>query len=159
MSQRRSTPLTGIQSTSVTSVESIPVSFCFFASNDVLQFDLPANLRASHDAYEALSNAKFIVHSIPIQSTIDYLRSIALHVPADAVFVSTSKGLDADTLLMMKDIIPSALDRSPPMAFVSGPSFAKELMQRQPTGLVVAAYGLCIVPFPSMSVFRLNFIA
>ena len=40
---------------------------------------------------------------------------------------------------MMKDIIPRALGREPPMAFVSGPSFAKELMLKQPTGLVVAS--------------------
>jgi len=39
----------------------------------------------------------------------------------------------------MSDVIPAALGRDQPTAFLSGPSFAKELMQRHPTTVVVAA--------------------
>ena len=39
--------------------------------------------------------------------------------------MSTSKGLHSDLLLTMNDIIPQALCRDQPCAFLSGPSFAK----------------------------------
>jgi glycerol-3-phosphate dehydrogenase len=35
------------------------------------------------------------------------------------------QGLHSETLEMMKDLIPAAVKRDIPMAFVSGPSFAK----------------------------------
>lgn len=39
----------------------------------------------------------------------------------------------------MSQIIPKALGRDQPMAFFSGPSFAKELVEDQPTAVVVAS--------------------
>ncbi len=39
----------------------------------------------------------------------------------------------------MSDIIPSALGRQQPMSFISGPSFAKELMSDVPTAVLVAS--------------------
>ena len=44
----------------------------------------------------------------------------------------------------MSEIIPKALGRPQPTAFLSGPSFAKELMQNQPTAMVVASTDLAI---------------
>lgn len=39
----------------------------------------------------------------------------------------------------MSDLVPSALERKQPAVFLSGPSFAKEVMQQRPTGLVAAS--------------------
>lgn len=39
---------------------------------------------------------------------------------------------------MMSELIPSALERKQPAVFLSGPSFAKEVMQNRPTGVVAA---------------------
>jgi hypothetical protein len=39
----------------------------------------------------------------------------------------------------MSELIPSALERKQPAVFLSGPSFAKEVMQNRPTGVVAAA--------------------
>ena len=41
---------------------------------------------------------------------------------------------------MMSDVIPAALERPQPMAFLSGPSFAKDLLQEMPTGFSVASH-------------------
>jgi hypothetical protein len=79
-------------------------------------------------------------------------QSIAPFVPAAATLVSTSKGLHSQTLEMMCDLLPRVLPGRP-ACFVSGPSFAKvclwrictlmyqELMDRRPTGLVLASSG------------------
>jgi glycerol-3-phosphate dehydrogenase (NAD+) len=41
--------------------------------------------------------------------------------------ISVSKGLYMKTLEMMCDVIPAALERDQPVAFLSGPSFAREV--------------------------------
>jgi hypothetical protein len=38
----------------------------------------------------------------------------------------------------MSELIPSALDRKQPAVFLSGPSFAREVMENRPTGIVAA---------------------
>jgi glycerol-3-phosphate dehydrogenase (NAD+) len=40
---------------------------------------------------------------------------------------------------MMSELIPSALERKQPAVFLSGPSFAREVMEARPTGVVAAA--------------------
>jgi len=50
-----------------------------------------------------------------------------------------SKGIEVSTGKVMSDLIPSALERRQPMVFLSGPSFAKEVMDERPTGLVAAS--------------------
>ena len=53
--------------------------------------------------------------------------------------MSTSKGIHVATEKLMYDVIPDALGRNQPAAFLSGPSFAKEMMQNFPTTVVVAS--------------------
>jgi len=71
--------------------------------------------------------------------SFDYLQKLKPIIPIDVPIISSSKGICTQTLKMMNSIIPEALGRIPPMAFISGPSFAKELLSDMPTGLVVAS--------------------
>jgi glycerol-3-phosphate dehydrogenase (NAD+) len=57
----------------------------------------------------------------------------------DVAIIAASKGLEKHTGLMMSDLIPSALGRQQPAVFISGPSFAKEIVKNMPTALVAAA--------------------
>ena len=57
--------------------------------------------------------------------------------------VSVSKGLEVGSGRMMSELIPSALGRKQPAAFLSGPSFAKEVMDLRPTGVVAASKVRC----------------
>jgi glycerol-3-phosphate dehydrogenase (NAD+) len=50
-----------------------------------------------------------------------------------------AQGIDAKTLNFMSEIIPMALQRDQPRAFLAGPSFAKEMMLSVPTCVTVAA--------------------
>ena len=60
-------------------------------------------------------------------------------LPPDVPIISVSKGLEMGTGKMMSEVIPSALGRRQPAAFLSGPSFAKEIMDLRPTGVVAAS--------------------
>ena len=53
--------------------------------------------------------------------------------------ISVSKGLEVGTGKMMSELIVDVLGRKHPTVFMSGPSFAKEVMTLQPTGVVAAS--------------------
>ena len=53
--------------------------------------------------------------------------------------ISVSKGVEVSTGNLLSDLIPSALGRKQPAAFLSGPSFAREVMAQRPTGIVAAS--------------------
>jgi len=50
-----------------------------------------------------------------------------------------SKGIHCETLQFMNDIIAEVFGDDQQCAFLSGPSFAREILQGQPTGFVVAS--------------------
>jgi len=60
-------------------------------------------------------------------------------LPPDVPVISVSKGLEVSTGQMMSEIIPSALQRKQPAVFLSGPSFAREVMDLRPTVVVAAS--------------------
>jgi len=103
---------------------------------------LPPNLSATTSAEEALRGASFIVHSVPVQSTESFLAPLRDLVPPGVPFISTSKGLHSETLETMNELVPRVLGRPQPMAFLSGPTFAKELVDSQPSGAVMASEDL-----------------
>lgn len=103
------------------------------------EFKLPPLLAATTSAEEALEKVSFIIHAIPVQSTDAFLEPLIPLIPPEALFISTSKGLHSETLETMAEIVPRVLGRPQPMAFMSGPTFAKELMDMNPSGCVVAA--------------------
>lgn len=101
---------------------------------------LPKNVTATTDARLALQDAQYCVHAIPVQSSTAFLLAIAEHVPATLPFLSVSKGLELSTLEMMSQLIPRALNNPrQPVAVISGPSFAIELMDELPTAMVAAS--------------------
>mmetsp|Transcript_11234 Transcript_11234/g.23649 ORF Transcript_11234/g.23649 Transcript_11234/m.23649 type:complete len:367 (+) Transcript_11234:187-1287(+) len=104
------------------------------------EFKLPENLTATTDADVALRNTSFIVHCIPLQSTKEYLEKMKDKIEPEVPIVSTSKGLHTETLEMMHEIIPNALGRkNHPVAFLSGPTFAQDIMANTPSGAVLAS--------------------
>ncbi|KAJ4977580.1 hypothetical protein NE237_008360 [Protea cynaroides] len=104
------------------------------------QYKLPENLIATTDAKAALLGADFCLHAVPVQFSSSFLESIAQHVDPNLPFISLSKGLELNTLRMMSQIIPRALQNPrQPFIVLSGPSFALELMRKLPTAMVVAS--------------------
>jgi len=103
------------------------------------EFQLAPTVTSTTNAPEALRNCDFIVHTIPVQQSFDFLRGLVLDIPPHIPIISASKGLHASNLWCMSELIPHALGREQPAAFFSGPSFAKELLQSMPTTVVVAS--------------------
>lgn len=112
-----------------------------------IDYELPPNVTASCDLRSSLTNCNFILHAVPAQASLQYLKEIRPlleELAPTAPIISVSKGLcgTPDKMLLMRDVFLQALDTTEeqrPLAFLSGPSFAKELVQRYPTGVVVAS--------------------
>ena len=81
-----------------------------------------------------------ILHALPCQLTPPWFQEHKDIIPKDALIVVTAKGLYLKTNQLMGHAILDALDRSEqPLAFLSGPSFAEEILKGNPTTLVVAS--------------------
>ena len=98
---------------------------------------LPA-LRATSDLAEALKDAEIAFVAVPSEFCRETFRALRPHLGAGTTLVSATKGLELGTLRRMSEV---AAEEAPghPVAVLSGPSFALEVAQGQPTTVVVAS--------------------
>lgn len=107
------------------------------------KYQLPANVRATGSAEDALKGADFILHTVPVQYSRETLKLYAQWI-GDTPIISASKGIETGSLMYMSQLVPDTLGRNQRMAFLSGPSFAKELVEDIPTAVVAASEGVCV---------------
>jgi glycerol-3-phosphate dehydrogenase (NAD(P)+) len=102
--------------------------------------ELPSSLSATHDLGAAISGAKMVVFVVPSHATREVARAAAPYVQREVPIVSATKGIENDSLMFMDEVLAAELPAhaSGQLAFLSGPSFAKELVRRQPTAVVIA---------------------
>ena len=60
-------------------------------------------------------------------------------IPETTLLCNTAKGLYVKNDCLLSEAVKKALGRDQPYAVLSGPSFAKEVLQNQPTAVVVAS--------------------
>jgi glycerol-3-phosphate dehydrogenase (NAD(P)+) len=103
---------------------------------------LPRNIAATHDLAAALDDAKLVVFVAPSHATREVARAAARHIPEGVAVVSATKGIENDSLMFMDEILSQELapHSRRQLAFLSGPSFAKELAAGLPTAVVVASH-------------------
>ena len=102
---------------------------------------LPDNLVASTDMKKVLSGVDMVVFVAPSHATREVAKAAAPHIPENAYVVSATKGIENESLNFVDEILEHEL---PPharkrLAYLSGPSFAKELAAHLPTAVVIAS--------------------
>ena len=102
---------------------------------------LPHNLSASTDLAATLSGASMVVFVAPSHATREVARMAAPLLPHGATIVSATKGIENGTLMFMDEVLREELPAwtHEKLAFLSGPSFAKELSAEHPTAVVIAS--------------------
>lgn len=102
---------------------------------------LPPTLRATKDLSEALRGAGLVLFVAPSHATREVARAVASVIPTDVPIVSATKGIETDSLMFMDEVLCEELPRTAAgnLAFLSGPSFAKELAAELPTAVVIAS--------------------
>lgn len=103
---------------------------------------LPKNLRASNDLEETCRDKDLIVAVTPSHVVRTVMSQAAPFLPRHVPIVCATKGIENDTYKLVYEILEDVLpiDYHPYLAFLSGPTFARELAQRTPTNAVAAAY-------------------
>lgn len=108
-------------------------------------FDLPRELTATTRPEEALPGCTAVVHAMPVQASRRALQSMKDMVPRGIPIITASKGIELGSGELMMDVIHEALgrdNRENPVVAVSGPSFAREIMDRRATSVIAASRDL-----------------
>jgi glycerol-3-phosphate dehydrogenase (NAD(P)+) len=102
---------------------------------------LPSNLTAEPDLAKAVSGKQFVVAVVPSHTMRDVMSRAAPAILPEATVISASKGIENETLASMdevlKEVLPGKLGSR--LAYLSGPSFAKEVGVGLPTAVVMAS--------------------
>ncbi len=103
--------------------------------------DLPEALTATTDLAEAVEGAALVCTVVPSHAMRDVMGRAAPFLKPGTPIVSASKGIENDSLMTMEEVLTDVLPRSlrSELAFLSGPSFAAETIQKKATAVTVAA--------------------
>jgi glycerol-3-phosphate dehydrogenase (NAD(P)+) len=103
--------------------------------------ELPATVCATGDVREALGGAELVILAAPSHATRELLAGMRAAVDERMVFVSATKGVEVETGQRISEIVSDVLGGAAARRFVclSGPSFAREVAEGQPTAVVAAS--------------------
>ncbi len=99
---------------------------------------LPESIHPTTDLKEAVQKGAIVFQAIPVQYLRSVLENTAIFTCEDQTWVSLSKGIEQETLLLPTQIITDVCGNVTTVA-VSGPSYAREIAQEKLTGLMVAS--------------------
>jgi len=100
--------------------------------------ELSLSLTATSDPVRTVRGRGVVISASPSQMVRSVLSPLAGAVKTDAVVVGVSKGIESGTLKTMSEVCAEALPGRP-YVIMSGPSFAEEVAQHQPTAVVAAS--------------------
>lgn len=104
------------------------------------EFEIPASVRATTDLATALADRELVICAIPSHGLRPVLADAGSHLPGEVLLVSTVKGIEVETGMLMHEVFEDVLDpiHHPRIVILSGPSFAKEIAARKPTVVTLA---------------------
>ncbi|MBM4273750.1 MAG: NAD(P)-dependent glycerol-3-phosphate dehydrogenase [Deltaproteobacteria bacterium] len=99
---------------------------------------LSSRISYSQDFAAVLNGTAVVVMAVPSHGFRGVARSLKPHWPRGAVLLSATKGLEIDSLLDMEGVVREELGPEVVYAVLAGPSFAREVFQKQPTAVTIA---------------------
>ncbi len=100
-------------------------------------YPLVDKLEVTADLVKAVSQAKVVFISVPSKSVRDVARQIAPLLKPGTFVVSTTKGIEPGGFTLMSEVLTQELNEVS-IGVLSGPNFAKEIIQNHHTGTVIA---------------------
>jgi glycerol-3-phosphate dehydrogenase (NAD(P)+) len=99
---------------------------------------LAPGIRATNDLCETVKGASLVVLATPSQHLRHVSRQCEPFVDPAAILVVASKGIERESLALMTTVVADEIPQRA-VAGISGPSFAAEVVGRQPTAIVAAS--------------------
>ena len=102
---------------------------------------LPENLTATTDLAAAAAEQELALFVVPSHFMREVLTQAAPHLSPNVLAASAAKGIENETFLTMSGVMAEALPDhiASRMVAVSGPSFAREVIQGMPTAVSAAS--------------------
>jgi glycerol-3-phosphate dehydrogenase (NAD(P)+) len=97
---------------------------------------LPDDMKVTNSIDEAVKKARYVLNAVPAQYTRSVFKEAIPYIIDEAIIISVSKGIERGTLLTVSSILKELSDH--PVAVLSGPSFAKEVIKKLPTAVTLA---------------------
>ncbi len=100
---------------------------------------IPDEIQITTDLKETLMDKDMVVLAVPSISIREVSKKMSEHIRHGQVIVSVAKGIEADSLKTMSDIIEEEIPQAD-VAVLSGPSHAEEVSRFIPTTIVTGAH-------------------
>jgi glycerol-3-phosphate dehydrogenase (NAD(P)+) len=100
---------------------------------------LSTRLNFTQEYSEAMDGAGLILMVVPSHGYRQVLRDLKPHWPQGAILASATKGMEIDSRLTMEGVVREEMGVEAPYAVLAGPSFAREVAQKQPTAVTIAS--------------------
>ncbi len=102
---------------------------------------VPSSVWATADITAAMDGAELVILAAPSHSTRGLLTAIVPSLRSETIVVSATKGIEIETgkriSQMFDEVVPQAA--RPRFVCLSGPSFAREVVEGHPTAVVAAS--------------------
>lgn len=100
---------------------------------------IPASVNATGDLRAALEGTVLVLLAAPSHAARELLTAMSPMLHQDAIVVGVSKGIEIETGKRVSEIAKEVLTEPHPFVCLSGPSFAKEVVDGHPTAIVAAS--------------------
>ena len=109
-------------------------------TNDLFlpSYSIPEDVSITNSLSTALQDADIVLTVMPSHHARRLYEQMRPSLPSAATIVSATKGIENETYKRMTEVA-AEVTRSPRIAALSGPTFAKEVARGDPTALTVAA--------------------
>ena len=101
-------------------------------------YRLSERLIATTDMAAAVADSTLIFVAVPSSSFREVVREVIKHAPPDSILISTTKGIEAGTFMLMSQILHQEAPEAK-IGVLSGPNLAKEIASKFLTGTVIAS--------------------
>lgn len=99
---------------------------------------LSPNLSFRTTPSDAVRDATTVVVAVPAQYVRSTMATFRGHITDSQRVVSAAKGIEVDTFKLMTEVIHESLERTAPVAVLSGPNIAREVALHHPSKSVIA---------------------
>jgi glycerol-3-phosphate dehydrogenase (NAD(P)+) len=124
------------------------------------EVEFPASVRPTSDLAGALAEREMVILAVPSHAVREVMGRAARLLPAEALLVSTIKGIELGSGKTMDAVLEEVLPEvhHPRLTYLSGPSFAHEVARRKATVVTIAcreeAYAIAVQAHLSCPWFR-----
>lgn len=101
-------------------------------------YKLHDNLTVTADLERSITQADTVVIAVPSHSYREVVQQAAPYIEPETMVVSGTKGIEPPDFTLMSQILEQELTQAR-IGVLSGPNFAKEIIQNQHTGSVIAS--------------------